>query len=97
MTNRDVRPQFDKWTLASGAEEAVLTMLQLALDGLPGDQRAAIRFAMTERLTTSEIAARLRCSTQDARIAMRNGLSTLADVLRAIDPTIADAVDAPAP
>jgi DNA-directed RNA polymerase specialized sigma24 family protein len=68
-------------------EETVLTMLRLALDGLPAEQRDAIRLAMRDHLTLSEIAGRLGGTRQEIQIALRDGLSTLRDVLRVVDPT----------
>ncbi|MCC6793389.1 MAG: hypothetical protein IT336_17020 [Thermomicrobiales bacterium] len=64
-----------------------MTMLRLALDGLPSEQRAAIQFATVERLTVDEIAGKIGRTVGDTRIAMRDGLSTLRDVLHALDPS----------
>ena len=61
-------------------------MLRLALDGLPVGQRDAIRLAMRDHLTLSEIADRLGGTRQDIQIALRDGLSTLRDVLHVVDP-----------
>jgi DNA-directed RNA polymerase specialized sigma24 family protein len=72
-------------SLHDGAD---LTMLRLALDSLPGDQRAAIRMAVVERLTLPEIASRLGSSQADVREAMRDGLFALRDVLGVIDPAV---------
>lgn len=70
------------------ADDAAMMMLRLALDGLPVDQRAAIRLALIDRLTLSEIAHRLGSTRQDVQMAMRDGLHTLRDVLRMVDPAM---------
>jgi DNA-directed RNA polymerase specialized sigma24 family protein len=62
------------------------TLLRLAFDGLPAPQRMAIRLAVTERLTLPQIAAALGLKATDVQSAMREGLSTLRDVLVTIDP-----------
>lgn len=76
-------------------DEAVLTTLRTALDRLPSDQRAAIRFAMTERLTVSEIASRLGHSRQHVQSAMRAGITALHAELLAIDPAATNEPSSP--
>ena len=67
----------------------VVSMLRLALDGLPGRQQSAIRMAMVERLAVPDIAARLGISSAEVMDAMRDGLTTLRDVLAVVDPDTA--------
>ena len=69
----------------------VVAMLRLALDGLPGPQRSAIRLAMIERLAVPDIAARLGTTAAEVMDAMRDGLTTLRDVLAVVDPDAAAA------
>jgi len=68
----------------------VVAMLRVALDGLPGQQRTAIRLAMVEQLTVPNIAARIGASMAEVMDAMRDGLYALRDVLAVVDPTTTD-------
>jgi RNA polymerase sigma-70 factor (ECF subfamily) len=51
--------------------------LELLLDGLPGDQRDAVRERVLEERDYQEIAARLRCSEQVVRKRVSRGLTAL--------------------
>jgi RNA polymerase sigma-70 factor (ECF subfamily) len=63
--------------LASVEDEAGGEWLALLLDGLPEDQRDAVRARVVEERGYEEIAERLQCSTQVARKRVSRGLATL--------------------
>lgn len=83
LATREHRETVDRMS-SPHPEAAVLTMLRLALDGLPVEQRDAIRLAVRDHLTLAEIAGRLGGTRQEIQIALRDGLSTLRDVLATI-------------
>ena len=87
-TDRPERPP------GASPPDDVVTMLRLALDGLPGRQQTAIRLAMVERLAVPDIAVRLGTTAAEVMDAMRDGLTTLRDVLAVVDPAAASGPEA---
>jgi DNA-directed RNA polymerase specialized sigma24 family protein len=89
----DHRVQATERPLAASSHGEMVAMLRLALDGLPMHQQTAIRLAVVDRLTLTEIASQLGRSPADVRDAMREGLLTLRNVLDVVDgsPTVESA------
>lgn len=72
----------------------VVAALRLALDGLPANQRTAIRLAMIECLTVPEIAAKLGSTPAGVLAAMRGGLFTLREIFDLTDRSVTSKPDA---